>query len=250
MLEAVLFDLDDTLLANDMNVFLPEYVHGLAEWANPCRDKTRFVPGLRAATQRMMQSTDERSNAEVFWEAFQSLAQVTRADTEPLIDAFIRDRLPKLRHLTRQVPFARELVEHCFSLGLPVVIATNPVFPRGAIETRLSWAGLPVGEFHFAQVTSYENSRATKPHVAYYRDIVAGLGVRPEAVLMVGNSRDADIFPAQAAGLQTLQVHDASSAPFEGKEWQLQQDVARAMLSDAPKGSLRAVLQFLLRETG
>lgn len=245
MLRAVLFDLDDTLLANDMGVFLPEYVHGLAEWANPCADKTRFVPAIRAATKRMMQAPNERSNREVFWEAFEGLAGASRAQTEPLVEAFLHERLPRLKHLTRRVPFARETVEHCLSRGLLVVIATNPVFPRAAIETRLAWANLPVNEFRFAKVTSYENSTATKPHAAYYGAIAAELGLAPGEVLMVGNSLEADILPARAAGMHTMQVSDASSARFEGQEWQVQLDPAKAEDTTAPPGSLRAVLQHL-----
>lgn len=246
MLQAVLFDLDDTLLANDMGLFLPEYVHGLAEWANPCRNPTRFIPALRGATRQMMRAPNERSNAEVFWATFETLAEATREQTEPLVEAFIRERLPKLHHLTRPVPFARELVEHCLARDLPVVVATNPVFPRGAIEARLAWAGLPVADVTFAEVTSYENTRATKPHPAYYRDIVAGLGLDPGCVLMVGNSREADILPAASAGLRTFRVHDASSAPFEAAEWQARENPA-ALDDPAPEGSLRAVLQYLRR---
>jgi FMN phosphatase YigB (HAD superfamily) len=122
------------------------------------------------------------------------------------------------------------------------------VFPKGAIVERLRWAGLSPDEFRFAQVTTFENTRATKPHPAYYLDIVHQLGRAPGSVLMVGNSRGADISPAQAAGLRTLHVCDASAAPFEASEWQLHEDVERALQSDAPSGSLRAVLQYLKNE--
>jgi len=97
--------------------------------------------------------------------------------------------------------------------GLSVVVATNPLFPQRAIEHRLEWAGLPVSQYDFALVTTYENMHAAKPQPAYYREILATVGVRPEQALMVGDDWKNDIAPAAAAGLYTYWIAAEDAAP-------------------------------------
>ena len=65
-----------------------------------------------------------------------------------------------------------------------MVIATNPLFPAMAIEQRLEWAG--VAGFPYQLVTTYENSRACKPNLLYYEQILESIGHHAEACLMVG----------------------------------------------------------------
>ena len=52
----------------------------------------------------------------------------------------------------------------------------GPIFPAVAVETRLRWVGLTQADFDW--VTTYENSRRSKPSPAYYRDILERMGKR------------------------------------------------------------------------
>jgi FMN phosphatase YigB (HAD superfamily) len=74
-----------------------------------------------------------------------------------------------------------------------VVIATNPLFPATAIQQRMAWAG--VDGFPYRLVTTYENSRATKPNLLYYQQILEAIGQPPQACLMVGDE-DMDMVAA------------------------------------------------------
>jgi FMN phosphatase YigB (HAD superfamily) len=94
-----------------------------------------------------------------------------------------------------------------------VVIATNPLFPRIAIEHRLAWAGVPVTEYPYALLTAYENMSATKPHPAYYQQILEKLGCGAETAVMIGNDWANDIEPAAALGMQTYWVTDNGDNP-------------------------------------
>ncbi|TFG36918.1 MAG: hypothetical protein E4H44_06110, partial [Candidatus Aminicenantes bacterium] len=62
-------------------------------------------------------------------------------------------------------------------------------------------------------VTAYENCRATKSQEAYYRDIVASLGRRPEECLMVGDNWDWDIACAARAGIRGFWIAAAEAPP-------------------------------------
>lgn len=182
---AVLFDLDGTLLDNDMDTFLPHYFRRLAGRVVHLMPADTFIRHLLQATQAMMDNDGRASNAEVFAAAFYPLVGHSRQEMEPIfLDFYARD-FPALREYSRCRPEARPLVRRAFELGCDVVIATNPLFPATAIEQRLEWAG--VADFPYRLVTSYENSRACKPNPLYFREVLGKIGRPPETCLMVGD---------------------------------------------------------------
>lgn len=82
-----------------------------------------------------------------------------------------------------------------------MVIATNPLFPRTAIEQRLQWAGVGADEFSYALVTTYEIMHASKQHPAYYREILGRIKREPGECLMVGDDWGWDVLPTTRLGL-------------------------------------------------
>lgn len=217
--DALLLDLDDTLLANDMATFLPEYLALLAKHSQVLLDPDRFRAALLTSTSAMLQSLDtSKSNRDVFWETFLPLTGLARDRAEEHFADFYLGDYEALAALTRRVPGACELVDAAFSSGLRVVVATNPVFPTAAIEARLRWAGLLPREAPFDLVTSFEIMHATKPHAAYYQEIARRIDCAPARMLMVGNDQKADIVGASSAGLHTHRVKSASEALAEGSD--------------------------------
>jgi FMN phosphatase YigB (HAD superfamily) len=216
MIEAVLFDLDDTLLGNNMEQFISQYFVMLGEYAQPYLDRDTFLKELLFSTQAAMANTDTAvSNREVFWAVFQERTGLDPAELEPFFDEFYRHQFPRLQTVTEHRPVAADLVRLCFEQGAKVVVATNPVFPRAAIEERLLWAGVPVTEFPYALVTTYENMYATKPHQAYYRQILNTVEVVPEATLMVGDDWKNDVEPTAALSMFNYWVSDKAIPPDE-----------------------------------
>ena len=88
-------------------------------------------------------------------------------------------------------------------MGLAAALATNPVFTRDCIATRLRWAGFATGDFDL--VTHMGNSTRLKPQARYYQQTIAALGLVPEECLMVGNDARRD-FPRPDIGLATAYV--------------------------------------------
>lgn len=209
MLKAILFDLDDTLLANKMDSFLPHYFKLLEGYAAAFLNLPHFLQHMLASTKVMMSNTDPAlTNREVFWHAFQQQTGLNPPDIEPYFDHFYREKFPALRSVTQPVAGAKEAIEWALAQNLQVVIATNPMFPRIAIEERLRWAELPVEQYPFALVTVYEEMHATKPNRAYYEEILRHIGCQPEQTLMVGDDWQNDMEPAMALGLATFWVTD------------------------------------------
>ena len=180
MLKAILFDLDDTLLGNSVEIFIPAYLQALTRRVVHLVSSDRLIAELMGGTEAMDANDGTGpTNEETFAAVFYPALGYEPDELKPSIDRFYAKEFPKLQPLTHTRPEARALVEWAFERGLQVVIATNPIFPRTAIEQRLDWAGVPVTEFDYALVTTYENMHATKSHPSYYREILARLERQP-----------------------------------------------------------------------
>ena len=198
----LLFDLDDTLLDNDINKFLPDYLKALGVHLSGRVPADKMVPQLLAATGKMLANTDpSKTLEEVFDADFYPKLGVTKSELADTLDDFYENVFPTLSYLTRPRPQAVRVVEEAFERGWQVVIATNPLFPRRAIEHRLDWAGLPVSRFPYSLVTSYEHMHFAKPAAAYYAEVLAQIGWPNQPVVMVGNSLEDDLLPAGRLGI-------------------------------------------------
>lgn len=184
-IRAILFDLDGTLLSNDMGVFLPHYFELLTSHVAHIMPPDRFMSHLLHASQEMLDNDGRATNEEVFAAAFYPLAGRSREEMEPVLLDFYANKFPTLQQYTGRKPEARQVVRQAFDLGYDVVIATNPLFPSTATEQRLAWAG--VADFPYRLVTSYENSRAAKPNLVYFEQILEAIGQPPDASLVVGD---------------------------------------------------------------
>ncbi len=214
MIEAILFDLDDTLLVNDSRAFMNRYFTLLSQFAESVMEPRAFLDNVAKATRATIFNTDPMlTNADAFWAEFESLSGQRRADLEPFFADFYTQEFSKLRTGTGQEPRAVDLVERALADGRQVIIATNPLFPQIAIEQRLAWAGLPVDSHDFALVTTYEGMHAAKPQPAYYQEILTLIDVPPARAMMVGNDWVNDVEPAAAIGLHTFWVNRTGDAP-------------------------------------
>lgn len=89
--------------------------------------------------------------------------------------------------------------------GSEPVLATNPLFPAIATESRMIWAGLCPGDF--VLYTTYENSHYCKPNLKYYEEILDKLECKSEECLMVGNDVTEDMI-AETLGMQVFLLTD------------------------------------------
>jgi FMN phosphatase YigB (HAD superfamily) len=192
-IRAILFDLDGTLLSNDMNVFLPHYFGLLAAHVSHILPPEPFMARLMQASEVMLANDGRATNEEVFAEAFYPLAGRSREEMETIFVEFYASKFPSLVQHTQRKPEARQVVQLAFDLGYDVAIVTNPLFPATATEQRLAWAG--VADFAYRLVTTYENSRATKPNLLYFEQVLETIGHPPEASLVVGDE-DMDMVAA------------------------------------------------------
>jgi HAD superfamily hydrolase (TIGR01549 family) len=207
MIKAILFDLDDTLLGNNMDSFLPPYFAMCGEFGRRYLPADVFTRSLFLASRSMVENVDPAvTNNEVFWARFGELTGLDSQQVETDLDNFYRNEFEQLRAVTNRTPIAARIMDWSFTQDLKIVIATNPMFPRPAIEARLSWAGIPITQYPYTLVTTIENMHATKPHQAYYYEILEMIGCQPDQALMVGDDIVNDIQPAAELGLFTYWI--------------------------------------------
>lgn len=212
---AVLFDLDGTLLDIDLGTFLKRYFGALDEASSSLaagHSPGVFMSAMHAAVGTMMESHPGRTNRDVFYDDLLERTGVNLNDEWPVYEAFYRDVFPALGDGTGPTKGARRAVTTAIDLGLKVAIATNPIFPRAAVDHRLAWAGL--SDLDLPVVTTYEEMLACKPHADYFRQTAELLGVQPAECLMVGDDRLMDM-PAADVGMRTFYVGPDPSAPAD-----------------------------------
>lgn len=148
-----------------------------------------------------------KTNEQVFLENFFPIEGYRIEDILPVFDNFYKTKFSELRRYTRKKAEAYSIMDTIFEKGYDVVIATTPLLPLTAIQERLDWAG--VGEFQYKLITTLENSRATKPNLIYYKQIVDYLGYMANECLMVGDE-DKDMV-AQKIGCPTFLVPSSNT---------------------------------------
>jgi FMN phosphatase YigB (HAD superfamily) len=203
----LLIDLDETLLVNSPETFVPAYFQKLAAHLEAYAQPTAMIQALKAGTHQMVQNLQpDCSLKEVFESVFYPSLHLQPREVEAVIGQFYKEVFPSLKKLTKPMPGAVELMESAFQRGYRVAIATTPLFPLTAGLQRLDWAGLSPERFPFALVASFESFHFTKPHPAFFAEVLAQMGWPENPVLVVGDDLINDIQPAQAIGLPTYWV--------------------------------------------
>jgi len=202
---AIFFDLDGTLLPMDLEEFIQTYF-GLLARHLPQYDTKAMLSALWQGTKAMMGNDGSITNEARFWEVFSAGLGPDIRKEEPVLETFYRTVFHQAKAVCGENPLARTVIEQAHNRADLVVLATNPLFPRCAVESRLSWVGLTPADFDY--ITSYENSSYCKPTAAYYQAICRELDLEPSRCLMIGNDLKEDAWGASSAGLNVHIVTD------------------------------------------
>ena len=230
-MKTVLFDLDGTLLPMDQEIFLKAYFGGLVKKLAPHGyDPEMLVKSIWQGTAAMIGNDGSCRNEEAFWKSFAGIFGEDARDDEPIFADFYEHEFQKVREVCGHDPRAKEVVDWLKEKGCTVVLATNPLFPAVATESRIRWAGLEPSDF--ALYTTYENSSFCKPNLAYYREIMEKLHLDPKECIMVGNDVGEDMVTAEL-GMQVFLLKDCLINKTD------------ADITPLPQGSFDELMEFL-----
>jgi len=200
----ILFDLDDTLLENPMERFLPGYLQSLAQYLSDFIAPKDLPKAILNGTDQMVNNLiPSKTLEECFDDYFYPLIAVAKEKIEDKIIRFYREEFPKLAPLTNEIPQAATVIDQLFK-DHKIIIATNPLFPKIAIDHRIKWAKLGFEANNFSYVTSFEEMHFTKPRPEYIAETLGKIGWLDEPAVMIGNEWDMDIVPAELLGLPTF----------------------------------------------
>ena len=209
MIDTIMFDLDGTLLQFDQNAFIGAYFTQLRKvFIKQGLDAELSIAALWAGTKAMILNDGTTLNAERFWQAFSEhvgIGEERLREVEAACDSFYSNEFNTVKSVMAPSDIPSRLVRCMASKGYSVVLATNPMFPQCAVESRLNWTGLSLSDFLL--VTHYANSTFCKPNPEYYREIFKKIDKTPGQCLMAGNSPADDMCPS-ALGVETFLVTD------------------------------------------
>ena len=230
-ISTVLFDLDGTLLPMDQEAFIKKYFETIAAKLAPYGyDPQELVKCIWRGTTAMVMNDGSKTNGEVFWDVFSSLYGDDALKDKDIFDSYYTEGFSEVRECCGYEPMAAEIISELKRAGKRVVLATNPIFPAIATQTRMKWAGLSTDDFEL--YTTYENSGFCKPNLKYYEEILAKLGCRADECLMVGNDVGEDMI-AEELGMKVFLLTDCI---INKKE----QDITKY-----PKGSFAELFEYI-----
>ena len=205
-IKTVMFVLDGTLLPMDQDQFTQYYFGLLAKKLAPYGyNAEQLISGIWAGTAAMVKNDGSCTNEEAFWKKFCALMGEKVLEDKPLFEDFYRVEFQGARASCGFAPQAAGLVKKLKAAGYRVLLATNPIFPAIATESRIRWAGLEPEDFEL--YTTYENACHCKPNPDYYRDILSSMELDGAECLMVGNDATEDT-AAELAGMQVFLLTD------------------------------------------
>lgn len=208
MLQAILYDLDGTLLPMDNDYFTKVYLSLLAKTAMPWGypDPEALIQAMWAGVKAMVTNDGSIPNQKAFWDTFSQVIGKDASGDEVKFNDFYSKGFMDVKSATEDAPLARAVVDLSHQKAEHVILATNPIFPPVADASRLSWIGLTMEDFDL--VTDYCNCSFCKPNPAYYRSILDQFHLDPAQCLMVGNNVSEDWQAASAAGIPCYLVTD------------------------------------------
>lgn len=202
MIQAVFFDLDGTLLPMDEKYFTKIYMEKIAEKLMPFGyEPKKLVDAIMKGLYKMVGNTSDKTNEEVFWDSFSlSFPDKNLKKDMDIFTSFYLNEFKETKKVCRENPLAKEIITYCQKKIKYTVLSTNPIFPREAQQTRLSFIGLQDTDFSY--VTDYSNSCSCKPNPEYFQSLLKKFSLRPEEVLLFGNDVVEDLECASKVGIK------------------------------------------------
>ncbi len=232
-IKAILFDLDGTLLPMDQDTFTKDYFGRLVKKIAPFGyEPQSIIQAVWIGVKAMVKNDGSHTNEELFWNCFSEILGEGILDRKPAFEEFYKSDFQGVKDSCGFNEKSAEVVKKLKDSGYRVALATNPIFPAIATESRIRWAGLEPSDFEL--YTTYENSRHCKPNIGYYEDILSQMGLKAEECLMVGNDVGEDMI-AETLGMQVFLLTDCII------------NKNNIDINRYPNGNLDALLDFVLK---
>ena len=209
MIDTILFDLDGTLVRFYQDDFIKAYFSELSKiFVKLGLDAEAACKGVWAGTKAMVLNDGTVHNTRRFRDAFSDFMEIEGEQlkaVEAACDEFYSNEFNVVKSVIEHSEIPVRIVRSLADKGYSIVLATNPLFPPCAVDSRLDWIGLDRDDFHL--ITHYENSTYCKPNPEYYLELLSKIDKEPEQCLMIGNNPAEDMC-VKSLGMDVFLVTD------------------------------------------
>ncbi|TNF48096.1 HAD family hydrolase [bacterium] len=204
-IEALLLDLDGTLLDIEVSFFMDTMVESMIDHFQEFIPPDVFRDGLVSGIDEIMAEPRPagETNEDAFYRVFQRITGLNTNVASETFTSYYHRVFPRFETFGSQIQGASDLVKMATRKGYRIALATNPIFPRASVIERMRWGNLSPERFDV--ITDMETTRSCKPQKEYFEDLSAILNVSPERCLMVGNDVEQDL-AASKVGMKTYLV--------------------------------------------
>jgi FMN phosphatase YigB (HAD superfamily) len=209
MVQALLLDLDNTLILYDEPAFYIHFFKAVQNWFDDLVPGDQLRHHLTRAMISLKNGGGRKTNQDRFVAGFCEQSDLSEDVFWDRYVAFYETRYPELPVTVNTPAGLPDVFRRLRDFDLPIVIATNPVFPLEAVRQRISWAGLDPSDFTL--ITHMSNMHYVKPQSGYYLQISEMLGIPARHCLMVGNDPRNDM-AAATVGMHTFLTTDCDAA--------------------------------------
>lgn len=206
MIKNIIFDLDGTLINTLQNEFNKKYFESLSvKLMNQGYDSKLLSFTVMEGISLMLKNDGSKTNEDVFWEHFENKIKIKKEDIISIFNDFYNNEYEQLNICIKRINISSKAINILKNKGYNLILATNPLFPKIAIEKRMKWGN--INSKYFSYITSYENSSYCKPNINYYKQIIEKNNLKIEETLMFGNDLIED-FVVEKIGISCYIITD------------------------------------------
>jgi len=190
LIQAILFDLEGTLIDVDTTDFMRNYLGILAPRFAHLLSPDKFSKQL-LKSMKTAQSDPKpgQTNMQTFYDDFSKATEHSFQTMRPIFAEFYKSDFSALRCLVQAIPQGIKVVEYAIQQGFLTAVASNPTLPLIALQEHVRWAGLTPE--HFKIIPAFDNFHFLKPQLGFYNEVAESLGVKPDSCLLVsGQTQD------------------------------------------------------------
>ena len=203
MYKAILFDLDGTLVENDMRKFIAAYFQSLGPKIAAFCPNGDYEKAIYSATRPLFKK--QRTPVpliDIFYRELSVFTGLPVKELDSIFQSYYKNDYPKIK-VVKPISGALECVKLASELAEKLVVATVPIFPVNAIKARLRQG--KITGIKFDLITGVEVMHSSKPHPYYFQEILEKINCLPQECLMIGNDHSDDM-AAKAVGIDTYLV--------------------------------------------
>lgn len=192
MIKNILFDLDGTLINTAQDEFNQKYFESLIlKFAKQGYDSQLLTTAVIEGLFVMLQNDGKKTNEDVFWDNFENKTKIKKEIILPTFNDFHNNEYENLNTCIKAIDITGKAIDILRNKGYNLILSTNPLFPKIAIEKRMKWGNIDPN--YFSYITTYENSSYCKPNINYYKQILENNNLNLEETFMFGNDLIEDL---------------------------------------------------------